>query len=453
MAYSIKFTNPTGTLDTIDFMAGNGVYRITDWEPAVAARRDSALGGLAYDDVDEEMTLSIKNPNPSVWVTSSLLFPLQNMFDRATDWGNGATVSPILLEYKAANTVATMYAAILGPIAPGVPILELPRGHTLSETTSVINGVKLRFRRRGQWLVAPLTGPSDTAQMPNPGVQQIYFLADYIRSAGPRPYTIKFNPVTNLGMFDNSFVLAGQGMALIDAAAYTKSTGFTAVSDTPSKASGNVLRFTPFNTSERYQSLNGPWGVGVGEPQGHRFAVFFNYRNNSATTSFRVRFEFSDVLTSSTPVTLIPAGVSSPKWVYAGTVTSTNGWGGYLTLLAQGSAASGSLDIDSVAILNLSTTDARVIALNAPMLNAAGAPVTIDHRLLTHLTPTVRYREPVSGSVTLTHRGNIYLYTSYAGIKVMLLMAHNSYWVGMDSSNNAATVYLTCSLAGAGVVP
>lgn len=447
MAAIIKFTNPGGLVPTIDFMATPATYRITHWEPGVAVRRSEGEGGPAYEDVDEEMTISIINPTPSL-ATSIYLHPLQRLFDRAMNWARGDLITPIILHYKAHSSSEEVQAVVKGPIAPGAPVIELPPGHTISEATGNIDGVKLRFKRSGLWLGDTQTASGTSGA--NPTVQTITWSAT--PPGGISPYLLRLNNLPFQGGMQGSFVLVGQGMSIIHAESAAGGSGFTSQSDPTKHAlNGNVLRYTPSGTSSQTRIFTGggPWASE--DFLGNTFAVFFNYRNNSATTSFRVRFSHPAYFYSATNETIIPGGLNDPMWTYGGMLTVPTEELGQLAVTIQASAASGSLDIDSVAVLNMSTPDAR--AIRVTLLSSAGGlnqNVVIDHRSLTRTMPSVFWGSEGS---PYGYTGDIHLYTPYPRIRAMWLAAHDGFWRAVTATPNPVSFQFTGILQKGYTVP
>lgn len=445
MAAMIKFTNPGGLVPTIDFMANPATYRITHWEPGVAARRAEGVGGPAYEDVIEEMTISILNPTPAL-ATSIYLHPLQRLCDRATNWGRGDLITPIILHYKAHSSSEEVQVVVKGPPSPGEPMLELPRGFTLSEATGNIDGVKLRFRRGGLWLGNTLTANGTSGA--NPTVQTMTWSAT--PPGGMSPFLLQLNNIPLQGNVANSFILVGQDMSIINAETAGGGAGYTSVADSGKLAlGGNVLRYTPADTTAQTRYFpGGPWASTNFD--GSTFAIFFNYRNNSGTTVFRVRFSSPTSFNSVTNETIIPGGLNDPIWVYGGMLTVPTNTLGQLGISVQASAASGSLDIDSVAVLNMSTPDARAIAVAPTAGSGTNKNVVIDHRSLTRLMPSIFWD---TESSPYNYSGDIHLYTPYPRICAMWLAAQATYWRAITTGPSAVNFQFTGVLQQGYTVP
>jgi len=126
--------------------------------------------------------------------------------------------------------------------------------------------------------------------------------------------------------------------------------------------------------------------------------------------------------------------MSDPKWVYAGSLTASAP-NFYIAITA--SAASGSLDIDTIVGLDAATLDARVIAIGDGVGDIVTSPapnLIIDHRLATHSSPLIKWYDAIA------YQGNAYLSTPYDQIKVTVLAAIGGYWTAVNpSSGNLAT--------------
>lgn len=432
MANLVKFEG-TAPFTPISFTDANSVFRITEWVPGVAVRRRSLVAGPAYEDVDEEMTLSIMADTP----VNKNVSRLAHLCDLITNWSQGGDQGYVSLTYQAKPGDPVYSALVVGPVAPGVPMLELPHGYMQAANTGLIDGVKLRFKRRGLWLPPPTTTTTGTVYSP-------FFQTLPAPAGEPRgthlPLTLQYNSVGRSTLVCNSFILTGQTIIFTDAADATSpaAAGFSRVDDITNKADGKILRYTPSTTSEKIQKVPRPYTLPDPDSDSPwRTALFFNYRNNSATTSFKVRL--GDNTGPSTPPVVIPAGVSDPKWVYAGSLTAS-ALDFYIAITA--SAASGSLDIDTIVGLDAATLDARVIAIGDGVGDMVISPtpnLIIDHRLATHSSPLIKWHDAIA------YQGNAYLSTPYDQIKVTVLAAIGGYWTAVNPSSDYLMTWLTYS--------
>lgn len=395
MATTLKITD--GTTE-VNFLT-DAAYRVSKWAPAVAVRRAGELGGRGpYEDVVEEMEISISGAS-----ALAKLETLQQLFDQATRWSRGEDVDAVLLRYEPVAASSELKVVILGPPAPGEAMIELPPNYTLSPVVSMIDPVVLRFRRTGLWL-----GEETTAQSSSTGVQfrnSITLTGTAGSVESPFALVLQTMPDYEKVIYD-SFILVSSATTaaealervyVFEAESMTGVSGYSSVSDTTNKARGNnVLRYTPSVTTA-------VMGTGITitsdvDQSARRWGVFVSYRNNSASTAFTVDFELS---TSGeyafTPKAYIPGGVTTPRWLYLGSVSLTNGLNA-IDIRVQASAASGTIDFDAVALLAMDSpvTDRAVAVLSkAPYGDtfASDYQLWVDHQMITRPAPAIYYTD------------------------------------------------------------
>ncbi len=355
-----------GTLSAVfaDGSGGATSYQFTygGWAPSVAPLRRSQLGGRGpYEDIVEEITVNITGA--SVDAVLANVNTLMTLIENAERWRNGENVAGVVIKFSpggstVSSAASPMQAVILGR-APGdtSPVVNLPGTFEskLLAGGKYVLGVRLRFLRRGLWLH---TTETKTAALVDNG--EIATLQTFTARKALSPCDIALTRVDGRSTFPSGYLLVADGDAsgankaleILNAESMT-ATGFTSVSDASRLARNtNVLRYTPTGTTETNtgsQNFAGAISGGSGP-----LAIFANVRNNSSTTSFKLRASvvFSGSKTQYTPRIVIPAQASAyPKWMYVGMVNGRDAKSLILWLTA--SAASGTLDIDSIVIVNL----------------------------------------------------------------------------------------------------
>jgi hypothetical protein len=147
----------------------------------------------------------------------------------------------------------------------------------------------------------------------------------------------------------------------------------------------NVLRFTPAGTSEVST------GFTTISPTTYRvFAIYANIRNNSSSTSFKLRVGIladRNYYTPSFPIAPF-SGAAFPLWYHVGTLACATDPTG-LAVLLTASAAAGTIDIDSIVLVNLTTSQNRVLKIIQTNDVSGTQTLTIDHSWLTRLFPLV----------------------------------------------------------------
>lgn len=402
MASILKISDGTTTVDFIN----DAAYRVSSWSPAVPTRRKGELGGRGpYEDVVEAMTISVSGSQ-----TLTKLQTLQQLMDQAERWTRGEPEAAVLLHYKPTASSEELKTVILGPDGDAA-MLELPGTYALGPATQMIEPVGLRFRRLGVWLGAEATYDSGTAQtMP---VVETVAVPDL--SAIGYPVMVRMEGVGQWSdHVQESYILLGSApstdvndtrIRITGAIVHDlPAEGFTTVNDSSKKpANGStVLRYTPPATTVK---VSADWNVSFLDTDARRWGVFVSYRNNHATTSFRVKMALAGAgWIDFTPELIVPGGVSAPRYAFLGAVsgpgplTRTNLW-------VTADAAAGSIDFDVIAYIALDAADtSRVIEMGVNGVNASltGDDLIIDHRLLTRPTPAVYYDE--TGDVMMTYR-------------------------------------------------
>lgn len=392
-----------GAVVTVDFLSAAADYRVVSWSPAVAVRRSGGIAGRTpYEDVIEEMEIVIGGSDP---LTN--LRTLQTLIEQSSRFSRGENVGAVLFRYQPTSGSPLYQTTLLG--APdGAPMIELPSNFINSPSTTKIDPVILRFKRIGVWLAPSILMSSATTTHPSPAN-----IASFSDTGISSPYevTVKDVPANDEA---KSFLLIAGGANTTAAAANLvvanaeggTAAGWTSVVDTANDArNGSVLRYTPTGTSE---STSGAIAVPLTFIDTYYYAVYVNYRNNSATTSFNLRLRYGTVMY--TPFYRIPAGISNPAWVFVGLV-ATNGSGTTsVNLQCQASAASGTLDIDTIVMLAVgSVGGGQAIAIKGGDPIASTADLVLDHNLLDGIAPSVRkaYGAPYSGNATIFLDGDV----------------------------------------------
>lgn len=398
----LVITDGTTTITVQDGSGGATNYPLVrdGWAPAIAGLRASPLGGVSpYEDVAETMLIEVNGSTAANALAN--LATLQRVLEQAARWFRGEAVAAVLVKFAPhgstiSSSAAPLQAAILGgaagPMDPGLRLS--PRWDELGRNY-VIPNVVLAFNRRGLWLLAEETSPTDTEN--NGEIAQVTFAAGAQNVLSPTKVKL-----TNFGYYKSTgtryhggFLIVGDAaggdpMAIGNAETGTAS-GFTSV--TPSGSTNprntNVLRYTPASTSPALSgSIMNP--LFPGNPQ--LAGVFINVRP-STTVSFNVRARLdSDLENQYTPLVLIPAvSTQYPRWVFLGLVPIDNGVN-FTYLEVTASAASSSLDIDTVVVIDALNT--QVIALIGPGdsdTNGTAGTTTLqaDHALLDFPMPSV----------------------------------------------------------------
>lgn len=388
----LVLTDGTTTITIQDGAGGDTSYALKrqDWAPVIAGRRRSPLGGRTpIEDVVEGITITVRGTSaPDAY---EKLTVLARLLEQAELWSMGENVSAVIAKFcpkgaLVSSLVNPMQATILGRADGDETVgLDLTGEWNAAGTHFVIPEVRVRFKRRGLWLLNEVSAGSPVAS--NGDLVTLYLPP--LRDAAPTRFS-----VTNVGWsqlslneYKSGFLLMGEdqdGVAPIYYAEPSAATisGYTSVADATGQASGNVLRYTPAGLGE----------VGSGTFSAtlpaatNLVAVFANIRH-SATVSFTVRLRLQSNLENQfTPHILIPANAALfPQWYFLGLVPKygaiTN-----LRLYVEPSAASSFLDIDTVVVADARTV--QVLGIISPDDQTETiSTLTVDHKLLELVAP------------------------------------------------------------------
>lgn len=416
MASVLKFTT-TSYLNTesdrVDFI-GDAAYRVVTWSPAVARRATGMLGGRGpYEDVDEEMTITISG--------SSALEKLQtllNVLDQAERWARGENVRKVMLRYKPTASSVEVKAVVLGGS------VALPPNFALSPVIQMIDPVTVRFRRTGLWLGDDEVKTDTTTGNPEVAVATGF---EWWRAASP--IKVEIEGLTHT--FDNvsgSFVLiscaedstrAPRRIYVVSGSSLAGGGIYTSVSDSANKARDNtVLRLTSAIADSYHDTVELPISTNNADQYARRWGVFLNYRNNSATASWRVRARFwfndSDLDSAETNELIIPAGASDPTWAFVGTATLPT-YMEELGLSIWASEDGETLDIDDIVLMAMDHADGDWVIAIKPRVSGGSisgtADLIIDHQSLERpgaavyvLDGSARSRWPFQGDAAVYMR-------------------------------------------------
>lgn len=447
-AILLQLTDGTTTCD----LAGNTDYALTagGWIPVVAPRRRSTLGGLRYADVDEEIVVNVYGSDAADAMAN--LATLSRLLDQAERWYAGENVDPVTIKYQPqGSTLANPSAALVlgraGDMGIGLPSFDL------AGILNSIDGVALRFRRRGQWLQPEeaAAGAGSTLSIPlegsksfgtsHPGSSPLN-----VRLGGFTATTTPAIPPSYLLVYtdtDRQYVLAS------DAATNTDFTTYSGGATGAHPVGGSVLRYTPAGTTAKPTGVMGISSAFTDEAR--IVGVFAFLRTTSLTTIWTVSATLSGKgISVSTPDTILTPddlGVV-PKVIFLGTVVSDRSTFETLILTVTASAASGVLDIDTVVIFAMDDEYSRVLALDAMDLTGAFASgataveLTISARALRNRVPFVGMYAPSTDEyVQASYRGDARLSVTGDTVYVSWLAvgggSGDDSWVYQDASNNA----------------
>jgi hypothetical protein len=435
-------TTPSGTTVTVDFIGGTE-YRVSSWSPAVARRRTGNIGGRGpYAEVDEEMTITITGAS-----ALTRLEQVRLLLDQGERWNRGEAVYPVFLHYQPTASSSELKALVLGGE------VGLPSNFINAPVVTVIDPVELRFRRSGLWYGAETAVTDATTINPETAVVSGFTA---LNAAAPIRVELEGLEVDKAAV-NGSWVLVSSAdtaaraedrLVVVSAESFAPVLDYTSVNDSAKYARGNnVLRFSPSTADQVVETL-APTLSGLVDTNVRRWGVFINYRNNSATTSFRVRaalwhdYSAGGTTFVLTPWLSIPAGTSNPQWAFVGSAAIPDSLS-RVTLLMEASAASGTLDVDDVVLMAMDfpDSDCALTVSGAYGGISLATELVIDPAPLTRATPAVYVYEN-SASQYLTYRGDAYLSMREGCTAVAVLWLTDgyssaTYWRAIDGGGAA----------------
>ena len=430
---------------TVDFASSTSGYSVTRWNPAVAKRRDDLLGGRGpYEDTVEEMELTIHAAD-----AMTKLKTLQGLLEQSQRWARGEPVSAVLLHYQPESTSTEYKATILG--AATGDMVKLPRNFLMTPVMDYIDPVTIRFRRLGLWLGASVTATSSSAEHPttltinlttsvpfeSPVLLRLASTARSDRGA-PASYILMASGATTTE--------AASRLLVVEAELMMAAANYGTATDTANKARGGVvLRYTPAATQWMDSNILNVYSSS--DNNARRWGVFLNYRNNSTAAGYQVKVRMDNVYT---PVLTVPEGTSNPTWAYLGSTARAIPLQ-TIELFVKASAASGSIDFDSVVLLAMdSEATSRVVA---PVQNEFATiavyppePVYIDHQLLSK--PSSKVWVNVGIGTAQGYRGDATLMMRGAAVACAWLGAGettSTYWRVTDTAGTVISSAFTAT--------
>ena len=431
-----------GNLDLVD----NVNYSLVEggWSPAVAARRVSVLTNRSpYEDVTEEIVVNVYGTTAAVALEN--LHKLSAALDRAERWSAGENVNPVLLTVQPqGSALADPLAALVLGRAGNAPLLGLPVTFNDKLMVWTIEDVRLRFRRRGQWLGAAVTTTAVAANVPGPF--SVSF-ASLPATRLPAALTVKLDGIQELptGTFPASTLLvtgdSATALQFVEGESFGGAS-WSVVADAANLPRVSVGRFTSSGTAlvESGATLSSTMEAGP-------IGIWGVLRSNtSASASWRIAVELEQANTTRsigiTRETFIPAdGNVQPRVVYLGSIYAANSTQVVRLHITPG-ASGATLDFDYLVLLNLRDASSAAINIDADpgTTGFTIAELTVDSRALTAVAPRVYARlDGFSTTYTIGARGPLWLSDnpSHATYYVAWLATNGTKW---RLDNGAGTV-------------
>jgi hypothetical protein len=319
------------------------------WAPSIPVRMRSRMGGKGpYDDVSEELEYHVCGE--SAVETLANHAKLVRLLDNADAWSDYVTgMAPVIIRWAPEGASQALSCVIVGRANENDAAVMQPNTMSRDLKGFMIAGVRGRFLRRGLWLGRQEQVSSSSAA--NPNILTATF-ATSVDVASPVMIELGgFDPSVFASLSAGVLLIARSSsrLSIIEAEALTAS-GYTSVADSANDArGGSVLRYTPASTS---YANSGQLTSGV--LAWRRIGVYAAVRNNSGSTTWRIKCQLEDEAGNSdtTSETPIDTSTTNPRIVFLGVATLPASAHRFRFQIAA-SAASGTLDIDYVAFIAL----------------------------------------------------------------------------------------------------
>lgn len=399
--YFLEENNLGFTATQITILSPDGVpskYQLAygSWQPAVPKKHVNILSGQGpYEDVIEEMTLNILGNSADDCINN--LQALWKLLDQANRWSYNEYVPPVSIYYQPKGSVlsAPLRADILANLSDQ-SILSLPPTYDDVGHIWRINGVTIRFLRRGEWLGAIDTASNTAAQIGR--LSSTIALATGNGISAPTDLKLgDFNTTTMPTALQNSALIVGDYLTSavlgdvrnvdeLNPALQATGVKYTSVADGANNAPWtNVLRYTPTDTAYNEST---PQAISV--MHGKNFAIYILARTNAGSTGFLVKL--AEVRTTGARITtrpvLIDGSTLNPRIVPLGVIALAGPdlTAGVVTsscLVAFQIAAlsvAGSLDIAQLILAGIDDETTSIFELDPfTLLAGASSSINVDH--------------------------------------------------------------------------
>lgn len=381
---------------TVDLLDGAN-YALVDWAPAVSSRSRQLLGNYSpYEDVVERMTVNVYGT--SVAEALEKLDAINIVLEQADAWWLGDGVAPVLVRVRMRESALAdpLEAVVIGRPDNGPSVMLQPTfNHDI--LMYEIAGVEISFIRKGLWL-GPETERSLAGTLTNPAVMTVNMLSEERRLS---PTTVRVTGFSsNTRILGGGFLLIGGvppasqhgNNIAVYAGAAMDSDEFSVVDDATNNAhGGNVMRI---DASMNQTGTLIRSGVNTSVS---RISIFAAVRNNSATTTWRVRPISTGYVQSEDGWKIIDSSTQKPRIIHVGSLVNQSGAHLNIRLEFATADATGTLDVNYMVVFG---EDANTGYIMIPEGNyseeAFLRALVVDPRAVTHRTPLL-YVETMAG--------------------------------------------------------
>lgn len=415
----LYISDGTTTLNLIDNLS----YGVDSLDPVIAPRQRSELSaGGPYLNVVQPLTVNVFGNTPAACWDN--LTKLIRLLDQGENWARDIPVACVRIVVQTVTSTIAVGAEILGQADADAPLGSLAPEYEQvgSRGRYVIRNVQLSFLRTGMWEFS-VDAAVASAAVANPGIMPIAFSGSNLAYCRLRMTWYKTG-ATEGGIREGNYaytLIASDDakLRLIDSVSFTTPALTTNQADAGADAFGGSVKRFQASTTEITINVNPAWTT----PQ-RRVGIFAAVRNNSATATFYIRGEATDIdnTPNRTPYTTIDTSTALPQVVFLGTCTARydQSLGIYnVTIYVSASltSAAQTLDIDYVALICLDDpwTDRVIVTGNTlsasgslaiPVIEPGSSILRTPYPILTVTNTGGPHAEPYAGDIYLVCTGS-----------------------------------------------
>lgn len=385
---SIEFIGQLRTINIMD----NEHYSLVEWAPSVAMRERRILGNHSpYTNVVQSFRINVYGDTAADALDA--LEALNDILEQAEAWDLGENVPAVLLRITTRDSVLgyPLQAVVLGRPDNQTALMQLQPTFNDDLANFEIANVELTFARRGL-LLAPESQRSLAAPVTNPALMLLDMGERLTRLS---PTTVKITGFdASTPMLGNGFLIVtgvspvssfGRNVQIYTVANMNGGDAFSTEDDSAHLAHGDdVLQIDAAENQSGTITINNVYAEVT------RISVFAAVRNNSSTTTWRIRPRSTGFVTAEDRWRAIDPSSQQPRVIYVGTLSNQSGAHIHVHLDVETEATEGTLDVNYAVVVGHDQNTQYVAIEGADYSNEAfGRALVVADRSLSHKTPLI----------------------------------------------------------------
>lgn len=463
LALSHAASSTTVTLSSGTDVFTGVSFRVTKLDLGVAQLFPGAImRRSSYGSVN--CTIGVEILAASADACWSTLNNIYKLFAIAQDWYNGTPLAtPVLINFSPDGSTTTsdaspLTAVLMRPVGQGISLTS--QEPTRGSAGWTLSGVTLTFERQGEWCYpyssASAYNEASTASTASTARTQTITLSAASTTEIPHPLGVSvYRAGAGTGgspKFNGALLMSESASAIYNYAVVGTGTGFSSVADVSNfPLSGSLItRFTPTSTSGF--TLTNATGASTSAKYMQRPVFVVSLRNNSTSYSYRMRLRMSYEGGSAnyvyTPWRVIDGSTTNTRLITFQGPSKSFEDNSYVDLILVASASGGTLDLNSISIIDSAEKSSQVIAFGDTGFNFVYRNALINNdRSTMALAPAgtgLESSTTVSASVNSAYPGRLisgvapvmYGNTMY----VSPIVSYGTYWAPITSASAQATM-------------